>query len=74
MDGELKIGRAAKRLGASSTCLRRLERQKRIPPARRAAFGDRVYSELDLMLLHVLGMGTRPQRLKRAEDTLEAAR
>ncbi len=74
MDGELHITPAAKRLGVSSTYLRRLERQKRIPPARRDAFGDRVYSELDLVLLRALGIGARPRRLKRAEDVLEASR
>jgi DNA-binding transcriptional MerR regulator len=72
MDSEFHIGWIAKQLGVSSTYLRRLERQKRILPARRDPFGNRIYSEFDLMLLRELGIGTRSKRLKRAEDVLEA--
>jgi len=76
MDREIniRVSRAAAQLGVSPGYLRRLERQHRIPPARRDAFGDRVYSELDLMLLRALGIGARPPRLRRAEDVLEAQR
>ncbi len=71
MGGEVQISKAARRLGVSVTLLRRLERERKIPPARRN-FSGRVYSESDLALLKALGVGQRPRRLKRPEDLLGA--
>jgi len=68
---EFHIGEAARRLSVSPKHLRILEREGRIPPARRD-FNGRVYTEFDIALLKALGIGTRPRRLKRAEEVLEA--
>jgi len=66
------IGETARRLGVTPKHLRVLERQGRIPPARRD-FNGRVYSEFDIALLKSIGVGSRPQRLKSAEEVLEGA-
>jgi len=66
------ISEAAKALGITAHYLRILEYEGRIPPARRDLFNDRVYSDLDLALLRALGVGSRPRKLKRAEEVLEA--
>jgi DNA-binding transcriptional MerR regulator len=63
------IGETAKQLGVSPTHLRSLERDGRIPSARRD-FNGRVYSELDIALLKDLGVGSRPRKLKRLEEIL----
>jgi hypothetical protein len=49
--------------------LRMLEWQGRIPPARRD-YNGRIYSEFDIALLRSMGVGTRPRRLKSAEEVL----
>jgi predicted site-specific integrase-resolvase len=67
------IGEAAQRLGVTPKHLRLLEREGRIPPARRD-YNGRIYTEFDIAVLRSMGVGTRPRRLKRAEDVLEAAR
>ena len=67
------ISGAAKRLGVTPEHLRTLERQGRIPPARRD-FNGRVYSEFDVALLKSMGVGSRPRKLRRAEEILEAMR
>jgi len=64
------IGEAAQRLNVTPKHLRVLERQGRIPLARRD-FNGRIYSEFDIALLRSMGVGSRPQRLKRAEEVLE---
>jgi hypothetical protein len=46
-----------------------LEWQGRIPPARRD-FNGRLYSEFDIALLRSMGVGSRPKRLKQAEEVL----
>ena len=69
---EFHIGEAARRLGCTPKHLRVLEREGRIPPARRD-FNGRIYSEFDIALLRSMGVGTRPRRLKAAEEVLEAA-
>jgi len=66
---EFHIGEAARRLSVTPKHLRVLEREGRIPPARRD-FNGRVYTEFDIALLKALGVGTRPRRLKRAEEVL----
>jgi DNA-binding transcriptional MerR regulator len=67
------ITEAAQQLGVTAHHLRVLEWKGRIPPARRDLNG-RVYSEFDLALLRSMGVGSRPRRLKHAQDVLEAAR
>ncbi len=63
------IGEAAQRLGVTPKHLRVLEREGRVPPARRD-FNGRIYSEFDLALLQRMGIGQRPRKLKRAEEVL----
>ena len=59
MDGVLHIGEAARRLRVSRHYLRTLEKEGRVPPARRDRRGDRVYTELDIALLRGMGVGSR---------------
>lgn len=68
---EFHIGEAARRLSVTPKHLRMLEREGRIPSARRD-FNGRVYSTLDVALLKAMGIGSRPRKLKRAEEVLEA--
>lgn len=70
---EFHIGEAARRIGCTPKHLRVLEQEGRIPLARRDLNG-RVYSEFDIALLKALGVGSRPRRLKTADEVLEAAR
>jgi hypothetical protein len=67
------IGGASRELGVSPEHLRTLEREGRIPPARRD-FNGRVYSEFDIALLRSMGVGRRPRKLKRPEEVVGAAR
>jgi len=67
------ISEAARQLGVTAHHLRVLEWQGRIPPARRD-YNGRVYSELDIALLKALGVGSRPRRLRSAEEVLERTR
>lgn len=74
MDGTVfHIGEASRRLGVTPKHLRTLEQEGRIPSARRD-FNGRIYTEFDIALLKSLGIGSRPQKLKRAEEVLEAAK
>ena len=70
---EVHISETAKKLGCHPHHLRMLEWQGRIPPARRD-FNGRVYSDYDIALLKSLGVGSRPRKLKRAEEVLQASR
>lgn len=70
MDGMVHISEAARQLSVTPYYLRTLEWQGRIPPARRDLNG-RIYSEFDIALLKSMGVGTRPRRLRRAEEVLE---
>jgi len=65
----LHIGEAAQRLGVTPKHLRLLEREGRIPPARRD-FNGRIYSDFNIALLKSLGIGTHPRKLKRPEEIL----
>jgi DNA-binding transcriptional MerR regulator len=65
----MRISRVAEELGVSPQYLRILEWQGTIPPARRD-FSGRVYSELDIALLRAMGVGSRPRKLKRAEEVV----
>jgi MerR family regulatory protein len=65
------IGEASRQLGVSPEHLRALEREQRIPPARRD-FNGRIYSDFDIALLKSLGVGERPRKLKRPEEVLGA--
>ena len=67
------IGEAARRLGVTPEHLRNLEREGRIPPARRDRNG-RIYLAFDIALMKSMGVGQRPRRLRRLEDVLESAR
>ena len=70
MGGVIHITEAGRQLGVSAGLLRRLEREAKIPPARRDRFGARVYSEVDLALLRAIGVGQGLSRLRRVEDVL----
>lgn len=72
MGAEFHISEAAQKLGVTPKHLRVLEREGRIPTARRD-FNGRVYSEFDIALLKSIGVGSRPRKLKRAQDMLGAA-
>ncbi len=69
----MRISKVAKQLGVSPHYLRLLEWEGRIPPARRD-FNGRIYTPFDIALLKSMGVGTRPKKLKRAKDVLEASR
>ena len=71
MDGVVHISEAARLLSVSPKHLRTLEREGRIPPARRD-FNGRVYTPFEIELLRRLGVGSRPRRLERPEDVLGA--
>lgn len=73
MTGIVHIGEAARKLGVTPEHLRNLEREGRVPKPQRDLNG-RTYSEFDITLLRALGVGTRPRKLKQAEDVLEASR
>lgn len=73
MASRVRITEAARRLNVHPHYLRTLEWQGRIPPARRDLNG-RVYTEFDIALLRSMGVGSRPRRLKSAEEALGAAR
>ena len=72
MDSIVHISEAAKRLGVTPHHLRVLEWAGRIPPARRD-YNGRIYTEFDLALLKALGIGSRPRRLKSAEEVVGQA-
>ena len=67
MNRNVHISEAAKELGVNPQYLRTLEWEGRILPARRD-FNGRIYSEFDIALLKSLGVGSRPQKLKRPEE------
>ncbi len=69
MGSEVHIGEAARRLGVSVTYLRRLEREGKIPLARRDLNG-RVYAEHEIALLRAIGVGQRPVRYRHPEEVL----
>jgi DNA-binding transcriptional MerR regulator len=69
MDGVVQISKAAEQFRVPSYYLRLLERQKRIPPVRRD-FNGRIYAPFDIALLRSMGVGSRPRRLKSAEEVL----
>lgn len=73
MGSEVQISEAARRLGVNPHHLRMLEWQGKTPPARRNLNG-RIYSEFDIALLRSMGVGSRPRKLKRAAEALEAAK
>ena len=70
---EFHIGEAARRLGVTPKHLRALEREGRIPPPRRD-FNGRVYTSFEIDLLKLMGVGSRPRRLKLAEEALRGTR
>jgi len=68
----VRIGEAAGVLGVTARYLRKLEAQGSIPPAKRDAHAFRLYSESDIALLRRVGVGSRPRKLKQAEEVLGA--
>lgn len=62
-----RISSVANRLGVSAQYLRMLERQGRVPPVAYDRVG-RFYTEADITLLRAMGVGSRPDRLKRPEE------
>ena len=66
------ISEAAGQLGVTSHYLRVLEWQGRIPPAHRDLNG-RIYTEFGIALLRSMGVGSRPRKLKRAEEVVGAS-
>lgn len=69
METIVRISEVARRLGCTAQYLRMLEWQGRIPPARRD-YNGRIYSEFDVALLRSMGVGSRPRKLKRAEEVV----
>jgi len=67
------VGEAARRLSVTPKHIRVLEREGRIPSARRD-FNGRIYTEIDIALLRSMGVGQRPRRLKQAAEVLKALR
>jgi len=67
---KLRIGYVARSLGVSAHYLRLLEWEGRIPEVDY----DRVYCPSDLALLRLMGIGSRPRRLKSAEEVLAGTR
>jgi DNA-binding transcriptional MerR regulator len=71
MDSVFHISEAARCLSCTPQHLRVLEWQGRIPPARRD-YNGRIYSEFDIALLRAMGVGSRPARLRSAEEVVGA--
>jgi DNA-binding transcriptional MerR regulator len=71
MKDDVRIAQAARRLSVSPQHLRMLEWEGKIPPARRD-YNGRLYSEFDIALLRSMGVGSKPRKLKRAEEVLGA--
>jgi DNA-binding transcriptional MerR regulator len=69
MDSVIRISQVAEELGVSPQYLRMLEWQGRIPPTRRD-YNGRIYTEFDIALLRALGVGSRPRRLKTAQEVV----
>ncbi len=66
-----RISEVARQLGVTPQYLRILEWNGLIEPARRD-FNGRVYSEFDIALLKSMGVGSKPPRLRRAEEVVGA--
>jgi DNA-binding transcriptional MerR regulator len=73
VESVLHISDAAKLLGITPEHLRTLERQGRIPSARRD-FNGRIYSPSDIALLRSMGVGARPKRLRTIEEVVDDSR
>jgi DNA-binding transcriptional MerR regulator len=71
MEDVIRISRVAEELGVTPQYIRMLEWQGIIPPARRD-YNGRIYSQFDIALLRSMGVGSRPRKLKRAEELLGA--
>ena len=69
MDDGIRISRAARELGVSPHYLRLLEWEGRVPAVHRD-YSGRLYTPFDICLLKALGVGSRPGRLKSAEEVL----
>jgi DNA-binding transcriptional MerR regulator len=67
----LYISEVCRELGVTPRYLRRLESKGSVPRANRDALG-RIYGPGDVALLKALGVGSRPRKLKRPEEALDA--
>lgn len=65
----MRIGEAARRLGVTPQYLRWAEAKGKIPGPR-MVLGQRAYSEADVALLRRVGVGSKPRKLKPAEEVL----
>lgn len=63
MVGDIHIGVASRELGVTPEYLRLLDWRSRIPQSRRDRNGG-IYSGADSRNLRVLGVGSRPRRLR----------
>jgi hypothetical protein len=68
------ISQSAAALGVTPSYLRLLEREGKIPKARRDEFGRRVYDAFDIRILKSLGVGCHPARLSTPEEVLAGMR
>jgi hypothetical protein len=66
------ISEAAKQLGVTPQHLRMLEWEGRIPPARRD-FNGRIYTPFDIAMLRGMGIGSRPRKLRTADEIVGPA-
>lgn len=73
MAGTYRISEVARQLGVTPQYLRILEWEGLAPAAHRD-FNGRIYSDFDIALLRSMGVGSRPRKLKRVEEVLEATR
>ena len=73
MNDKLRIGDAARLLGITPHYLRVLEREGRTPEADYDRAG-RFYTEADIEFLKAMGVGTKPRRLRSADEILGAMR
>jgi hypothetical protein len=71
MAGVMRISQVASSLGVTPQYLRMLEWEGKVPPARRD-YNGRVYTEFDIALLRSMGVGSRPRKLRHAEEVLGA--
>ena len=68
------ISEAARILELSADWLREGEKRGRLPKARRDSNGYRYYTPGDIQFLRCIGAGSRPRRLKSAQEVLETTR
>ena len=73
MDNKLRISHVARLLGVTPHYLRILEWEGRVPEVGYDRAG-RFYTGADIELLKAMGIGTKPRRLRSADEILGAMR